>query len=91
MLAKTSKSICILTNRVQGNVVGTLELVMTKELVLHSKAGVFQVREALRKTKSMFALEKQVAQRMKILKKVKEFGIISDYDFRMQFADLLKL
>lgn len=71
--------------------VGTLELVVVKELELHLKAGAFQAREALEKTKSMFALEKQVTQIMRNLKKAKELGIISDYDFKMQCADLLEL
>ena len=70
---------------------GTLELVMVKELELHLKSRAFHVREALKKTKSMFALEKQVAQTMRNLKKVKEFGIISDYDFKNAMCRLLEV
>lgn len=55
------------------------------------KAGAFKARKALEKAKYMFAIEKQVAQKMGSLEKAKELGIISDRDFKVQCALLLNL
>lgn len=91
MLAKTSKSICALTEHVAANWVGRRELVEAKEFELRSKAGAFKAREESEKEKTLFAHEKTVAQRMRNLEKAKEIGIISDRDFKLRCANLLGL
>ena len=61
---------------------GRLELVEAKVLKLCFKAGAFKAREASDKANYMFAIEKQMAERMRTLEKAKELGIISDHELQ---------